>query len=193
MLDMTRIISGLAGSIKLASPAKVTRPTSDRIRESIFAMLESRDLIEGASVLDLYAGTGALALEAVSRGASRAVMVERDGKAAAVCVANLKSVQKSLEKADVEANIRVVNKSCQSFVANVSPNEYSLVFIDPPYEVSNSEVETILKALGPSLSPQATVVLERSSRGEMPKVEPEFELEETKNYGDTVVFWLTNA
>lgn len=193
MLDMTRIISGLAGSLKLASPAKVTRPTSDRIRESIFAMLESRDLIEGASVLDLYAGTGALALEAVSRGASRAVMVERDGKAAAVCVANLKSVQKSLEKADVEANIRVVNKSCQSFVANVSPGEYSLVFIDPPYEVSNSEVETILKALAPSLSPQATVVLERSSRGEMPKVEPEFELEETKNYGDTVVFWLTNA
>jgi 16S rRNA (guanine966-N2)-methyltransferase len=190
---MTRIISGLAGSLKLASPAKVTRPTSDRIRESIFAMLESRDLIEGASVLDLYAGTGALALEAVSRGASRAVMVERDGKAAAVCVANLKSVQKSLEKADVEANIRVVNKSCQSFVANVSPGEYSLVFIDPPYEVSNSEVETILKALAPSLSPQATVVLERSSRGEMPKVEPEFELEETKNYGDTVVFWLTNA
>lgn len=193
MLDMTRIISGLAGSIKLASPAKVTRPTSDRIRESIFAMLESRDLIEGASVLDLCAGTGALALEAVSRGASRAVMVERDGKAAAVCVANLKSVQKSLEKADVEANIRVVNKSCQSFVANVSPNEYSLVFIDPPYEVSNAEVEGILKALAPSLSPQATVVLERSSRGEMPNLEPEYELEETKNYGDTVVYWLTNA
>ena len=193
MLDMTRIISGLAGSIKLASPAKVTRPTSDRIRESIFAMLESRDLIEGASVLDLYAGTGALALEAVSRGASRAVMVERDGKAAAVCVANLKSVQKSLEKADVEANIRVVNKSSQSFVANVSPNEYSLVFMDPPYEVSNAEVEAILKALAPSLSPQVTVVLERSSRGEKPNLEPEYELKETKNYGDTVVYWLTIA
>lgn len=191
MLDMTRIISGIAGSIKLASPAKVTRPTSDRIRESIFAMLEARDLIEGASVLDLYAGTGALALEAISRGAKSAVLVERDGKAAAVCVSNLKNVQKSLEKEDVEVSIRVVNKSCQSFAGSAPRGEYSLVFVDPPYDVSNAEVETLLDALAPSLTAGSTVAVERSSRSEQPTWPAAFKFGETKSYGDTVVYWLT--
>ena len=191
MLDMTRIISGLAGSIKLASPAKVTRPTSDRIRESIFAMLEARDLIFGASVADLYAGTGALALEAISRGAASAVLVERDGKAAAVCVANLMSVQKSLQKEDVEASIRVVNKSCQAFAASAPADEFSLVFIDPPYEVSNGEVEGLLEAIHGALKDDAKIVLERSSRTEKPVFTDAYTLDETKNYGDTVVYWLS--
>ena len=191
MLDMTRIISGLAGSIKLASPAKVTRPTSDRIRESIFAMLEARDLISGASVADLYAGTGALALEAISRGAASAVLVERDGKAAAVCVTNLKSVQKSLQKEDVEASIRVVNKSCQAFAASAPDDEFSLVFIDPPYEVSNAEVEGLLDSIHGSLKEGAKVVLERSSRTDKPKFANTYTVDETKNYGDTVVYWLS--
>ena len=72
---MTRLIGGIAGSRQLASPAKATRPTSDRIRESIFNRIASRDLIENARVLDLYAGTGALAHEAISRGANSAVLV----------------------------------------------------------------------------------------------------------------------
>ena len=93
---MTRIISGVAGSRKLASPAKATRPTSDRIRESIFNRLQARDWIDNKRVLDLYAGTGALALEAVSRGAIYAMMVERDGQAAAVCVNNANMIQKAM-------------------------------------------------------------------------------------------------
>ncbi len=95
---MTRIIGGIAGSRQLTSPAKATRPTSDRIRESVFNRIAARQLIDGARVLDLYAGTGALALEAISRGASSAILVERDGKAAAVCVKNCHLVQKALEK-----------------------------------------------------------------------------------------------
>jgi 16S rRNA (guanine966-N2)-methyltransferase len=77
---MTRIIGGIAGSRQLASPAKATRPTSDRIRESIFNRLASRDMLDKANVLDLYAGTGALALEALSRGANLAVLVEKTAK-----------------------------------------------------------------------------------------------------------------
>jgi 16S rRNA (guanine966-N2)-methyltransferase len=107
---MTRIIGGIAGSRKLVSPAKTTRPTSDRIRESLFSKLEARDLLEGAHVLDLYAGTGALALEAISRGASVAWMVERDGKAAAVCVANARLVQKALHDEELEAENTNVHK-----------------------------------------------------------------------------------
>ncbi|MEY4971432.1 MAG: hypothetical protein RLZZ404_358, partial [Actinomycetota bacterium] len=130
---MTRIIGGIAGSRQLTSPAKVTRPTSDRIRESIFNRLASRDRLDNEKVLDLYAGTGALALEAISRGAISAMLVERDGKAAAVCIKNCQLVQKALEKEGFfEAVTKVANKSVQNFL-NTDTAEYSLVFIDPPY------------------------------------------------------------
>ena len=190
MLSMTRIIAGLAGSLKLESPAKTTRPTSDRIRESIFSRLEARDLLEGARVLDLYAGTGALALESVSRGASLAWMVERDGKAAAVCVSNLKLITKALEKEEVSFQGKVVNKSVSSFLAAPGIDEFDLVFIDPPYEITNQEVEENLENLKPFLN-NATIVVERSSRSDAPSWPEGFELEDTKSYGDTVTYWLT--
>ena len=190
MLDMTRIIGGIAGSRKLASPAKATRPTSDRIRESIFSRLDSRDALDGARVLDLYAGTGALALEAISRGAVLAHMVERDGKAAAVCVANAKSVQKAITEEDFEAETKVINKSVQSFLAAPTESNFAIVFIDPPYEIDNDEVVSNLDALLPILNPEALVAVERSSRSEKPEFPLKYELVDEKNYGDTIVYWL---
>jgi len=190
MLDMTRIIGGIAGSRKLASPAKATRPTSDRIRESIFSRLDSRDALDGARVLDLYAGTGALALEAISRGAVLAHMVERDGKAAAVCVANAKSVQKAITEEDFEAETKVINKSVQSFLAAPTESNFTIVFIDPPYEIDNDEVVSNLDALLPILNPEALVAVERSSRSEKPEFPLKYELVDEKNYGDTIVYWL---
>lgn len=190
MLIMTRIIAGLAGSLKLTSPAKVTRPTSDRIRESIFSRLEAKGLLAAARVLDLYAGTGALALESASRGASVAWMVERDGKAAAVCVANLKIVAKALQKEEVEFDGKVINKSVSSFLASATEHEFDLVFIDPPYEITNDEIVADLESLKPLLK-EATVVVERSSRTEAPKWPAGYELDDEKSYGDTVVYWLS--
>ena len=190
MLIMTRIIAGLAGSLKLASPAKTTRPTSDRIRESIFSRLEARDLLDGARVLDLYAGTGALALESASRGATLAWMVERDGKAAAVCVANLKSVSKALAQEEIELDGKVINKSVSAFLSAPGVQEIDLVFIDPPYEVSNEEVTENLEALLPILK-NATVVVERSSRTGEPGWPDGYTLDDTKSYGDTVIYWLS--
>ncbi|NDH64885.1 MAG: 16S rRNA (guanine(966)-N(2))-methyltransferase RsmD [Microbacteriaceae bacterium] len=187
---MTRIIGGIAGSRKLASPAKATRPTSDRIRESIFSRLDSRDALDGARVLDLYAGTGALALEAISRGAVLAHMVERDGKAAAVCVANAKSVQKAITEEDFEAETKVINKSVQSFLAAPTESNFTIVFIDPPYEIDNDEVVSNLDALLPILNPEALVAVERSSRSEKPEFPLKYELVDEKNYGDTIVYWL---
>jgi len=190
MLDMTRIIGGIAGSRKLASPAKATRPTSDRIRESMFSRLDSRGALDGSRVLDLYAGTGALALEAISRGAVLAHMVERDGKAAAVCVANAKSVQKAITEEDFEAETKVINKSVQSFLAAPTESNFTIVFIDPPYEVDNDEVVSNLDALLPILNSEAIVAVERSSRSEKPEFPSKYELVDEKNYGDTVVYWL---
>lgn len=187
---MTRIIAGLAGSLKLTSPAKVTRPTSDRIRESIFSRLESRDEISGARVLDLYAGTGALALESASRGAALSWMVERDGKAAAVCVANLKIVAKALLKEEVEFDGKVINKSVTAFLAAPGETEFNLVFIDPPYEITNDEIIADLEALRGCIK-DATVVVERSSRTDTPVWPTGFTLDDEKSYGDTVVYWLS--
>ena len=190
MLSMTRIIAGVAGSLKLTSPAKTTRPTSDRIRESIFSKLEARDLLTGATVLDLYAGTGALALEAASRGAKLAWMVERDGKAAAVCVANLKIVSKALLKEEIGFDGKVINKSVSSFLNAPGIEKVNVVFIDPPYEISNEEIQEDLEKLKPLLD-NSTVVVERSSRTEAPVWPNGYSLEDTKSYGDTVVYWLS--
>ena len=190
MLSMTRIIAGLAGSLKLTSPAKVTRPTSDRIRESIFSRIEARDLVDGARVLDLYAGTGALALESASRGAAAAWMVERDGKAAAVCVANLKIVAKALLKEEIEFDGKVVNKSVSAFLNAPGEVEFNLVFIDPPYEITNDEIVADLIALK-AIVKDATVVVERSSRTDAPVWPEGYTLDDEKSYGDTVVYWLS--
>ena len=190
---MTRIIGGIAGSRQLTSPAKVTRPTSDRIRESIFNRLASRDLLDGARVLDLYAGTGALALEAISRGAISAVLVEKDGKAAAVCNQNSTLIQKALEKEGFfDPVTKVVHKPVSSFLSTDTA-EYSLVFIDPPYEVSNEDVIKNLEALIPRLSKDAVVMVERSSRSDALNVPAGLKLDEEKSYGDTIVYWLLKS
>lgn len=190
---MTRIIGGIAGSRQLTSPAKATRPTSDRIRESIFNRLASRDRLDGARVLDLYAGTGALALEAISRGAISALLVEKDGKAAAVCNQNAQLIQKALEKEGFfDPVTKVAHKAVSSFLST-DTGEYDLVFIDPPYEISNAEVIENLEALLPKLAKDAIVMVERSSRSEVLEIPAGLELDEEKSYGDTAIYWLLKS
>ena len=194
---MTRIIGGTAGSRVLAAPAKTTRPTSDRIRESIFNRLEARFELDDACVLDLYAGTGALGLEAASRGASRVTLVEKDSKAALVCQKNTRMIQDALLAAGASAEIQTVTKSVESVLTGfrLAPptRAFDLVFIDPPYEVSSAEVADNLQALLPALGEDALVVLERSSRSADVALPAGLALAEVKNYGDTKVFWLERA
>jgi len=188
---MTRIIGGVAGSRTLVSPAKSTRPTSDRIRESIFSRLDALNLIEESKVLDLYAGTGALGLEAASRGALRVVFVENNKQALGGIIQNFRMVKSALQKEDLDCDFQAVGKTVASYLAN--PSElFDLVFIDPPYEISNDSVTDVLEQLLSFLEPNATVVLERSSRDVSPKIPQSLSVSETKNYGDTVVYWLNN-
>jgi len=187
---MTRIIGGIAGSRVLASPAKVTRPTSDRIRESIFNRLDALNLIEYAKVLDLYAGTGALGLEAASRGAKQVVLVEQNKQALGGIIQNMKMIKAALLKEELEVDLKAEGRSVHSFL-NASPDGFNLVFIDPPYELTNEDLESNLHALVQWLEPEAVVVLERSSRSATPNLPAELKLDETKSYGDTVIYWLS--
>jgi len=188
---MTRIIGGIAGSRVLASPAKVTRPTSDRIRESIFSRLDALNLIENATVLDLYAGTGALGLESASRGAKQLVMVENHKQALGGIIQNIRMIKAAIEKEGLSVDLRAEGKTVLSYLQS-SSLVFDLVFIDPPYDVSNSSITQVLTELVPRLSKDATVILERSSRDEKPELPEQLTISEEKNYGDTVIYWLAD-
>ena len=186
---MTRIISGFAGSLTLAVPKSGTRPTSDRVREAIFSALDSRDAVDGMRVLDLYAGSGALGLEAASRGARVVTLVENSYGAAAMCRKNGEAVQRSAPKG-TDLKIAVSSQAVQSFLA-ATKEGFDVVFIDPPYDLSEIELGHNLSALAPLLAEDALVVLERSSRSPEPEWGTGLELERRKDYGDTTVWYAS--
>lgn len=174
----------------LTVPKHGTRPTSDRVREALFSAIEARDAVDGARVLDLYAGSGALGLEAVSRGAASLVLVERNGGAVRVARANAMSVAKPLGAHAVD--ISVVASGVSSFLASAH-GTFDLVFSDPPYEISDAEVAADLEALVPLLAPGALVVVERSSRSPEPGWPDALRPDKPKKYGETTVWFATRA
>jgi 16S rRNA (guanine966-N2)-methyltransferase len=173
-----RVIAGRLGGRRLKAPrGRVTRPTSDRVREALFAMLGA---IEGASVLDLFAGTGALGIEALSRGAERAVFIERDAVVANVLRGNLASLE--LEPPAAEVRRADARAALQS--ARADKETYDLVFIDPPYGQAHDlglELAAILPQL---LRPAARIVLESDRRAPL---ELGLEIERQRRYGDTLI------
>ncbi|THG34956.1 16S rRNA (guanine(966)-N(2))-methyltransferase RsmD [Glaciibacter flavus] len=188
---MTRIVSGFAGSLRLAVPRSGTRPTSDRVREAIFSALDARDAIAGAEVLDLYAGSGALGLEAASRGAASVVLVERNPAAAALCRRNAEAVVAAAGSAR-RPRVRVATAPVQAFLdAGGAPVD--LVFIDPPYDLDEPDLARVLAALVPRLADAAAVVIERSTRSPQPSLPAGLELERERRYGETVLWWLQPA
>lgn len=182
---MTRIISGRAGGTVLDVPPKGTRPTSDRVRESLFGALDSADLVAGARVLDLYAGSGALGLESLSRGAVSADLVELSAPAATLIRKNAERVR----AAGVTGTARVHRANAATYV-EASGAEWDLVFLDPPYDVSDEEIARILAALAPRLSPDAAVIVERAKRSAAPDwAAAGLEAERDRTYGDTTLWW----
>lgn len=182
---MTRIISGRAGSLTLEVPDSGTRPTSDRVRESLFGALESADALRGARVLDLYAGSGALGLEAVSRGAAHVDLVEKSPRAASVAQRNAARVAKAVAR-DVAVN---VHRASVAAYLQSQRGPYGLVFLDPPYDLGDDELTLALDHLVPSLAPGAIVIVERSSRSAEPVLPPGLAADRSKRYGDTVLWW----
>lgn len=182
---MTRIISGRAGGTVLDVPPKGTRPTSDRVRESLFGALESAGLLDDARVADLYAGSGALGLESLSRGAASADLVELSAPAAALIRKNAER----LRSAGVTAAARVHRANVSTYLP-ASTAQWDLVFIDPPYDVGEEELTRVLTALAPRLSPDATVIVERAKRSPAPDwAAAGLEPQRDRAYGDTTMWW----
>lgn len=161
------------------------------MREAIFSALEARDAIDGCRVLDLYAGSGALGLEAASRGAASVTLVDCSAQATKACHTNAALVRKAAPRG-TELSLEITGQAVQAFLAS-SAATWDLVFIDPPYELGGVELEQCLEVLVPRLSPDAIVVIERSSRDPEPVWPDGLELEKRKAYGDTALFWVVST
>ena len=156
---MTRIVAGAAGGRRLAVPPSGTRPTSDRVREALFSALAHDPGLDGTAVLDLCAGSGALGLEALSRGAAHVLLVESDRRAAAVLRRNVAAVD--LPGAQVRA------APAAAVLAGQADRAFDLLLVDPPYATPDTEVAAWLTAALAHgwLADDATVVVERPTRG----------------------------
>ncbi|MDF0531203.1 16S rRNA (guanine(966)-N(2))-methyltransferase RsmD [Tsukamurella sp. 8F] len=176
---MTRIIAGSARGRRLQVPPKGTRPTSDRVREAVFSALAARVDLDGVAVLDLYAGSGALGLEALSRGAASAVLVDADHRAATVLAANVQAV------AAAGRDARVRKSTVENFLAG-TPQRQDLVFLDPPYDLPGATVERDLEGLTRGwLAPGAHVLVERSARTPSIAWPEGFDEDLIRDYGET--------
>lgn len=181
----TRIIGGLARGRRLAVPESGTRPTSERAREALFSAVESRVGLNGARVLDLYAGSGAVGLEALSRGASAARMVESRAEAVSVIRANVAAV--GLSGAEV-----VVAPVARHLVGPAPQEPFDVVIADPPYDMPDVDIEVMLGLLSAPhwLAAGAVVVVERSAWARSEPAWPDFVTERVhRRYGEAALWY----
>ncbi len=175
---MVRVIAGTLGGRRLkAPPGRGTRPTADRVREALFSMLGGLD---GERVLDLFAGSGALGIEALSRGAGSALFVERDRRAAGVLEENLRELGLGSEVAAVRRGEALA--ALRALAAGGA--QYDLVLIDPPYAEASDLGPKLAALLGPVLAPGARVVSESDRRAALQLGLP---IATERRYGDTSI------
>jgi len=184
------VIAGSAGGLALVAPkGGAARPTTDRVKESLFGALGPDRLVD-ASVLDLYAGSGALAIEALSRGADRAVLVDRDRSA-------VTAIRRNLATTRLRDQARVQGSTVAAFVDGKPPAErpFDLVFLDPPYAANSAELGRVLSGLDRSgwLAKGATVVVERPSGAGSAPAPAAWKATWERAYGDTLVTVLTTS
>lgn len=198
------IISGRFKGFPISPALKGTRPTTDRTKEAMFSHLEAVGTIAGARVLDLYAGTGALGFEALSRGATYLEAVESAGQAAGLLSKSAASLVKHpawnplmqihVHRAKVERFVHQTEDGYQTVEPRVSSVPYDLVFIDPPYNLSTQTCQQVMSDLvsGQLVGPSSLIILERSKRSQEPIPPAGWVVAETKSYGETQVYYLAS-
>ncbi|MGH3738166.1 MAG: 16S rRNA (guanine(966)-N(2))-methyltransferase RsmD [Micromonosporaceae bacterium] len=182
---MSRIVAGTLGGRRVTMPpGRTTRPTSDRVREALFSSLATLVELDGCRFADLYAGSGAVGIEALSRGAAHALFVEQDPRTARVVKANLASLALA-ERATVTVG------SVARAVAAPPETPYDVVFADPPYELPDAELSVVLDHLvaGGWLTPDSVVVAERGTRSGPPGWVPGLTGERSRRYGETTLWY----
>lgn len=181
----TRIVGGAARGRRLAVPGTGTRPTSERAREALFSALDARIGLAGARVLDLYSGSGAIGLEALSRGARTARMVESSAAAVAVIRANIAAV--------ALAGAHLIAAPVERHLAGPPPEEpFDAVVADPPYAQAPAQVDALLRLLSAPgwLSSGAVVVIERAARSKTEPAWPDFVTDRAhRRYGEAALWY----
>jgi 16S rRNA (guanine966-N2)-methyltransferase len=186
---VARVIAGEAGGRRLVVPAgRDTRPTSDRAREGLFATIASMaGSLDGARVLDLYAGSGAVGLEALSRGAGHVLLVESGARAGRVIRANIEAIGLPGAEVIIDRAERVLARGPG---ASTSGGRYDVVFADPPYAQPDEQVSGVLAALADRgwLAPGALVIVERATRSGPVSWPAGFTADRARRYGEAT-FW----
>lgn len=166
----------------LTVPRAGTRPTSERVREALFSRLEHLDAVDGARVLDLFAGSGALGLESASRGASAVTLVEAARHAADVCRRNVAAL-------GLAGTVVVAAERAERFVERPATAPWDLVLVDPPYDLAEADLAAVLAGLAGALAPGAVVVVERSTRAPEPAWPAGLRRFDERGYGETAVWF----
>jgi 16S rRNA (guanine966-N2)-methyltransferase len=183
---VTRIVSGSARGRRLAvPPGSGTRPTSDRAREALFSTVDSILVsLAGARVLDLYAGSGAVGLEALSRGADHALLVEAEPRA-------VQTIRDNIDATAVTGAVVRADRVERAMAGSAPAASYDLAFLDPPYDLEDDRLRTVLTALvdGHWLLPGALVVVERATRGGEWRWPPGIEAERARRYGEATLWY----
>jgi 16S rRNA (guanine966-N2)-methyltransferase len=183
-----RVIAGSAGGRRLFAPRGDTiRPTTGRVKEAVFSALTAREHLLGAHVLDLYAGTGALAIESISRNAARAVLVEREPGA-------IDALRRNLSVTGTAAAASIVTTDVAAFLGAPPPADapFDLVFCDPPYDLSGEALDALLAPLARRdwTNEDALVVLERPAGSDEPRIKG-LRIDWERRFGDTLMFFLS--
>ena len=187
MVDAGRVIAGTARGIRLEAPGPGTRPLADRVKETLFAILEPD--LRGAVVVDLFAGSGAAGIEALSRGAAHATFVERDRGVAAVIAANLARTHLGGDRA------RIVRADALAWLAGPDADAagpFDVVIVDPPY-AETALLVAALEALGPRLAPGARVVAKHFWRDVPPARIGLLASERERRFGETMLTFYRRA